>query len=484
MKKVIYLVLIIGVMFFTVRPASADVCKIRCRTSEGAICLERGPCEPINEFLLRAARHCREGGAVRYAPITKLLFVDILFQALRLDTELPQGIADIEDDKRYIIETTLLKDKGIDVFTGTNPSDSLTREELAKVLQIVTIEENLGYSNGLADQAFGLTNSELVIYSAEVYVDEGNGFELWERKRNLEGSMSDDKHCAMKLDSCNNVRVAFGDNQKGRIPVTGSRIKASYKIYGKEDEIITECETVMLLSSPIIISQLKLAYNPSKPLTKENFADLLIRSMNLEDQLPANFALLEPEERYLLEAELLSRQGIKVFVGSDREDLLTREELARVLYENPVEEVVGISSGMKNQRFELSNAGFIIYDLHVYVQEEDVFEEWNKKKNFTESSLLDKDYTVKLDSGNYASIYFGDGSAGKIPALSSPVRATYRLYAPLEMYTEDDIMCVLGKQKPVAETYIPPVAETYIAPSRPPDFPPPTDGFDEPASHI
>ncbi len=484
MKKIIYLVLVIGVMSLMAQPLSADVCKIRCRTNEGAICLERGPCEPVNEFLLRAAKHCREGGAVRYAPITKLLFVDILFQTLRLDRELPQGIADMEDDQRYILETTLLKDKGIDVFVDTSPSDLLTRDELARVLQIVTIEENLGYSSGLADQSFELTNSELVIYSAEIYVDEGNGFELWERIRNLENSLPTDKHSAMKLDSCNNARVVFGDNEKGRIPLVGSKLKASYKIYGKEEEVITECETVMLLSNPIITSQLKLAYNPSKPLTKENFADLLIKSMNLEDQLPSNFALLEPEERYLLEAELLSRQGIKIFVGSDRKDLLTREELARVLYENPVEEVVGVSNGMKNQRFELNNAGFVIYDLHVYAQEESIFEEWNRKNNFIESTSLDRDYTVKLDSGNYASIYFGNGSTGKIPELDSPVRVTYRLYAPLEMFTEDDIICVLGKQKPVAETYIPPVAETYIPPSRPPDFPPPTDGFDEPASHI
>jgi len=484
MKKIIYLIMIVGVMFFATQASAADVCRIRCRTNEGAICLERGPCEPVNEFLLRAARHCREGGSAKYAPVTKLLFVDILFQVLRLDNELPQGIADIEDDKRYIIETTLLKDKGIDVFAGTDPSDFLTRDELARLLKIVTIEEGLGYSTGLAEQDFELSNSELVIYSAEVYVDEGDGFELWERRRNLEGSSSTDKHYAMKLDSCNNARVVFGDNNKGRVPVAGSKLKASYKIYGKEKEVITECETASLLSNPMITSQLKLAYNPSKPLTKENFADLLIRSMNLEDQLPSNFALLEPEERYLLEAEILSGQGIDVFVGSDRKDMLTREELAMVLYENPVNEMVGSSNGRENQRFELNNAGFVIYDLHVYVQEDDTFEEWNRKNNFTKSSSLDEDYTVRLDSGNYASIYFGDGDTGRIPSIDSPVKVTYRLYAPLEMYTEDDIMCVLAKQKPVAETYIPPVAETYIPPTRPPDFPPPTDGFDDPASHI
>jgi hypothetical protein len=84
---------------------------------------------------------------------------------------------------------------------------------------------------------------------------------------------------------------------------------------------------------------------------------------------------------------------------------------------------------------------------------------------------------TKLDSGNYASIYFGDGKQGKIPALNSSIKVSYRLYSPLTLLTEDDIICVLGKLTP-------PVVEAYEPPPGPPDFPPPTDGFDDPVSHI
>ena len=95
---------------------------------------------------------------------------------------------------------------------------------------------------------------------------------------------------------------------------------------------------------------------------------------------------------------------------------------------------------------------------------------------FRSSSAQSNDYVVKIDSGNYANIYFGDGNKGCVPPVNSLIKACYRLYAPLSMVNEDDIICVLGKFNPVSETYEPPPG--------PPEFPPPTDGFEEPASQI
>lgn len=473
MKRLLYILLLIGVVIFMVKPAVADVCKVRCKTDEGIICVERRPCEPINEFMLRAARNCREWGPEKHMPITRLLFVDILSQVIRLDRELPQ-LDRLEDKDRYALETRLLKEKGIEIFTGTNPFDPLTREELANVLKNVTIEEDLKFSSGLPDQVFDLKNDGLVIYDAKLYVDEGEGFEPWERKKTFEESLPDSRHYVIKLDSCNNAKVVFGDNEKGKVPLVGSRLKASYKIFGKEDEIVTECEIVMLLSNRTLARSLKNIYNPSRPLTRANFADLMIKTMHLEKELPRGTANLSTKELYLLQTQILARNGVNIFVDADPEELLTREELARVLYDSPVETVVGVSNGKESQSFELNNAGFIIYDLHTYVNEGVRYEEWDKKNNFMESSSSSKDYIVKLDAGNYATIYFGDDKKGKIPAVNSPIKVTYRLYAPLAMLTEDDIMCVL-KPKPVVETYIPPPP--------PPEYPPPSDGFDDPATH-
>lgn len=469
-----FIVCIIGKAY--AEKAPVGICKTNCRANEGVICLERKPCEPINNALEDAARDCRLGGPSMYENVTKLTFLDIFSQVLRIDRELPGTLSQLSDKQRYELESRLLAGKGINMFVGANPKEPFTRDELIVVLKSVGIEDDLGLSTGLSNQAFNLNNEKLVVYDPVLYVDEGKGFELWQRKENFSQSMGKEKHYVAKIDDCNNARIVFGDNQKGKIPAVGSRLKAEYKILGRQDDTVTKCEIAMLLSNPAIVKSLKDKYNPSRPLTKENFADLLIRAMHLQRKLPSNYANMSPEKKYLIETELLSKNGINIFTGSRPSDSITREELARVLYKYPVVEILGASTGKGNQRFELNNAGFAIYDLHTYVNEGARDEEWSKKNNFIESSSLSKDYAIKLDSGNYASIYFGDGKQGKIPAPNSSIKVSYRLYSPLTLLTEDDIMCVFGKLVPVAEAYEPPPG--------PPDFPPPTDGFDEPATHI
>ncbi|MDP2920951.1 MAG: hypothetical protein Q8O12_01090 [Candidatus Omnitrophota bacterium] len=456
----------------------AGVCKSNCRANEGVICLERGPCEPANDMLEEAARDCRKGGPAMYEPVTKLTFLDIYSQVLRLDRDLPGVISQLSDEQRYELESRLLAEKGIDTFMGTNPNDPLTRKELKATLSSVTIEDDLGVSTGLASQVFNLHNEKLVVYDPVLYVDEGNGYELWDKRENYSQSLGGDKHYTPKLDNCNNARIVFGDNKNGRIPAIGARIKAGYKVMGRQDDTVTKCEIVMLLSNPAITKSLKDQYNPARPLTKTNFADLLINSMHLQNQLPQGYANLSLQEQYLLKTSLLYKKGISVFTGTNPSDMLTREELARVLYTHPVTEIIGVSNGMANQRFELNNAGFSIYDLHAYVNEGQKDEEWARKNNFQESSSMSKDYAVKLDAGNYASLYFGDDKNGKIPDANSPIKVSYRLYSPVTLLTEDDIICVLGKLAPV------PVAEAYEPPPPPFDYTPPTDGFDEPATQI
>jgi len=477
MKKIYLIGLLAFILIFAMTgQIYAEICKTNCRASEGVICLERGPCEPANDVLLEAARDCREGGTAMYEPASKLVFLDIFSQVLRIDRELPGAISQLSDKQRYELESGLLAEKGINIFVGANPGDPFTREELITTLKSVTIEDELGLSTGLANQSFNLHNEKLVVYDPMLYVDEGKGFELWERNQNFSQSMGNEKHYVAKIDDCNNARIVFGNNQNGKAPGVRARLKAVYKIMGRQDETVTKCEIVMLLSNPAIVKSLKDKYNPAKPLTKANFADLLIRSMRLEKKLPAGYSSFPQEKLYSLETVLLSKNGIHIFNGASLSDLLTREELASVLHSHPVVEALGRSNGAGNQRFELNNAGFSIYDLHAYINEGIKDEEWNRTSNFLESASDSKNYAVKLDSGNYASIYFGDGKNGKIPALNSPIKVSYRLYSPVTLLTEDDIMCVLGKLKPVAEAYEPP----------PPPFDPtpPTDGFDDPATHI
>lgn len=455
---------------------AAAECKTECRVNEGVICLERGPCEPANYILLEAAKDCRAGAPGMYEPVTKLTFLDIFSQVIRLDREIPGTLDQLSNEQRYELESRLAAEKGIAIFIGTNPESPLRRQELASILKPVDIEDDLGFSTGLAEQSFNLNNEKLVVYDPALYVDEGKGFELWERRQNFSQSQAGDRHYVAKIDDCDNARIVFGDNKSGKIPDSGARLKAEYKIVGRQDDTVTKCEIVMLLSNPAIAKSLKDEYNPAKPLTKENFADLLIRSMRLQKRLPPGYANLPPERLYIVETQVLSKNGITIFTGARPSDLITREELARVLYNYPVVEIIGKSDGKENQRFELNNAGFTIYDLHTYVNEAKKDEEWARKNNFIASSSGSKDYVVKLGSGNYATIYFGDGKKGKIPAPNSPIKVSYRLYSPVALLTEDDIICVLGRITPVAEAYEPPPG--------PPEFPPPTNGYDEPATPI
>lgn len=467
MSKIICFLLIIGLsIFYSTVAFSLDACKVY---PDRIACLERGPCEPINEFLIRAAKVCRDDETLGQTPIIKMTFVNILSKIIRLDRDFPE-INNLPDEERYVVEVRLLSEKGIDIFSETNAFEPLTRKELATVLKKVVIEENLGYSSGLADQDFALNNDAVVIYDAKVYVED----ELWERKRTFEDSSPESKYYIVKIDSRNDALVVFGDGEKGKVPLVGSKLKASYRLYGRETEIITECEIVDLLSNTYLTRSIKNAYNPSRPLTKATFADLLIKALQLEKELPGDTASLTEEELYLVQTGILAKHGIDISGKDGAHVMLTREELARVLYDYPVERIIGISSGKQNQSFDLENAGFVIYDLHTYVDEAIGYEEWNKQDSFIGSSSRSEDYLVKLDAGNYANIYFGDDKKGRIPAINSPIKVSYRLYAPVSMFTEDDIICMLNF--PVAEAYEPP-------PYPPPDYPPPTDGFDDPATH-
>ena len=125
MKKIIYITFLIVTFFFIITPSEADVCKVECETEERVVCLERGPCEPINEFLLKAVRECRKADPSRFLPITKLLFVDIFTRFIRLDKEFPQNIDRLKDSERYDLEAKLLAEKDIKIFVGTDPFDSL-----------------------------------------------------------------------------------------------------------------------------------------------------------------------------------------------------------------------------------------------------------------------------------------------------------------------------------------------------------------------
>ncbi len=474
MKRLILIAIVFCLLFsrFTGQ-AFAAVCKEGCEIEGITFCLHRKPCEPINEALIKAAKICRERGLESSRPITRLLFVDIFTRVLRLEKEFPEDIGEKSDEERYAIETQVLAKRDIAVLLDTRAKDPLTKEELTEVLKKVIIEDSI-VSNGNKNQTFELRNSGFEVYDMNLFVDEGSGERLWNRRQNFSESNPSSADYVVKLDSCNNATLYFGDGIKGKIPKAGSKIRTSFRILGKEGELITPCDIVELFSNQKLARAIKNTYNPSRPLTKANFVDLYIRTMGLSGMLPRETSRLSEEELYKLQTDLLYRRGITVFANTNPKAFLTKEELGNVLYNMPVEELLGLSNGKPDQVFELNNSGFEIYDFHLFVDEGAGYEEWARKVSFQESSPMDKDYLIKIDADNYAKVFLGDNTKGKTPVLNSPIKVHYRLYAPSALITEDDILCVL----------VPPRVEAYEPPPPPPDFPPPHDGYEDPGTHI
>jgi len=74
---------------------------------------------------------------------------------------------------------------------------------------------------------------------------------------------------------------------------------------------------------------------------------------------------------------------------------------------------LGSSTGLANQEFELTRDYFINESESVYVDGE----LWTRVDNFLSSGPTERHYTVELGANDRATIKFGDGVTGKIPAL-------------------------------------------------------------------
>ena len=89
---------------------------------------------------------------------------------------------------------------------------------------------------------------------------------------------------------------------------------------------------------------------------------------------------------------------------------------------------LGSSSGLPNQEFQLVNSPVIDDDsLAIFVTEASIESQWDRVDNFLNSNSTDPHYTVDFDDDGVATITFGDGTNGKIPAAdSNNIRAQYR----------------------------------------------------------
>lgn len=78
-----------------------------------------------------------------------------------------------------------------------------------------------------------------------------------------------------------------------------------------------------------------------------------------------------------------------------------------------VEDPLGSSSGLPNQEFVTGKDYFVVGSQTVTVDGD----EWTEVSNFLNSAPGDKHYTIELGTDDRATIKFGDGANGRIPAI-------------------------------------------------------------------
>ena len=91
-------------------------------------------------------------------------------------------------------------------------------------------------------------------------------------------------------------------------------------------------------------------------------------------------------------------------------------------------EVLGTSTGAKNQSFLLSYYPVVFDSVVLQVKEDDsdTWTTWTRVDNFADSNYQSNHYTLSILNNNQAQVTFGDGNTGKIPATyNSGIRVSY-----------------------------------------------------------
>lgn len=198
--------------------------------------------------------------------------VFILTATQSTDTLIPKGtvikIPNIEDDLSIYYET--LEDFTIpanclgDEKDGNDDYIYHTTIRSGKTVS----EDVLGSSTGSPLQSFVLTHSNVLLDTLKVYVDSGNGEELWERVDSFLNSDGYDNVYTVSVDDIGICTVHFGNGLNGKIPVAlSNNISATYMIGGGEKSnvsagVITQLDTnIAFVGSTFNLAPNTLAHN-------------------------------------------------------------------------------------------------------------------------------------------------------------------------------------------------------------------------------
>ena len=130
-----------------------------------------------------------------------------------------------------------------------------------EVLQgISVLSEIVGSSTGASSQTFKLNYSPVILDSVNILVNEGNGFEKWERVDNFIDCSSDSKVYTVTIDDNDEATITFGDGIFGKIPsIRENNIYCNYRVGGGTQGNVGANKICLLDSSIALIES---TFNP------------------------------------------------------------------------------------------------------------------------------------------------------------------------------------------------------------------------------
>ena len=116
-------------------------------------------------------------------------------------------------------------------------------------------------------------------------------------------------------------------------------------------------------------------------------------------------------------------------------------------------ELLGSSTGSKDQSFKLNYTPVILDSISVSVNEGDGFERWERVDSFIDSTSTSRVYTATINDNDEAVITFGDGVFGKIPlAYDSGIYCDYRVGGGTQGNVGAEKICLLDSNIALVES--------------------------------
>ena len=126
-----------------------------------------------------------------------------------------------------------------------------------------TVAENLGSSDGRADQIRELDRFPVVDGSVRVFVNEGFGTAEWSAVDRLIEASDIQNAFSVEEDSNGAVVILFGDNVNGRVPTAGATIQSTYRVgTGERGNVGPDTLTTLVFASQEVLDAVQSVTNP------------------------------------------------------------------------------------------------------------------------------------------------------------------------------------------------------------------------------